>query len=155
VSDKPHASLDPLDRRLRDALPPPSGFTHSSASGVQLRIDKVCGFELFNTRPYHNHETWSDGYEVVGTVDGSGWSPIGAFEDAAREEGLQADAIRTLWRIATGQQQHLLRVRAEDLDDALDSWFLRREKVAEVLRENPPLPNQRTRLAVLGYHYSE
>jgi hypothetical protein len=22
------------------------------------------GFEFFNTRPYHNYETWSDGYEV-------------------------------------------------------------------------------------------
>lgn len=30
----------------------------------QIRITLIRGFELFNTRPYHNYETWSDGYEV-------------------------------------------------------------------------------------------
>lgn len=147
--------LEPLDRRLREALPPPNGFEGKSASGIQVRIDKVCGFELFNTRPYHNHETWSDGYEVVGTLDGEGWNPFSAFEDAALAAGLDADLIRTLWQAATGQAQRLLRVRAEDLDVAVDIWFARRESVREILLEDPPAPNQRTRLAVLGYHYQE
>jgi hypothetical protein len=41
---------------------------------VQLAIYKVSGFELFNTRQYHNYETWSDGYiirdgEVIVTAE--------------------------------------------------------------------------------------
>ena len=32
--------------------------------GVRLTIEFVSGFELFNTRPYHNYETWSNGYRV-------------------------------------------------------------------------------------------
>jgi hypothetical protein len=33
-------------------------------AGVQLKIEFISGFELFNTRPYHNYETWSDGYRI-------------------------------------------------------------------------------------------
>jgi hypothetical protein len=32
---------------------------------VQVKIEKICGFELFNTRPYHNYENWSDGYRIT------------------------------------------------------------------------------------------
>lgn len=28
-------------------------------------IRVISGFEMFNTRPYHNYETWSMGYEIV------------------------------------------------------------------------------------------
>jgi len=52
-------SLDPFDKMLRQK------FTFGMDSGTQLIIQKVCGFELFNTRPYHNYETWSDGYHVT------------------------------------------------------------------------------------------
>ena len=31
---------------------------------VLLQIQFIRGFELFNTRPYHNYETWGDGYIV-------------------------------------------------------------------------------------------
>lgn len=30
-----------------------------------LTIEFIWGFELFNTRPYHNYETWSGGYRVT------------------------------------------------------------------------------------------
>lgn len=33
--------------------------------GVQLEIKYVYGFELFNTRPYHNYETWSSGWFIT------------------------------------------------------------------------------------------
>jgi hypothetical protein len=48
-------SLDQMIRRTK-----PTGME----SGVKLTIEFFCGFELFNTRPYHNYETWSDGYRI-------------------------------------------------------------------------------------------
>ena len=33
-------------------------------TGTQIVIEKICGFELFNTYPYHNYETWADGYKI-------------------------------------------------------------------------------------------
>jgi hypothetical protein len=29
-----------------------------------LKIEFIRGFELFNTRSYHNYESWGDGYRV-------------------------------------------------------------------------------------------
>ena len=54
----PHA-LSKEDILLRKAYPP----TMSSPT-TQVTINKICGFELFNDRPYHNYETWSDGYSA-------------------------------------------------------------------------------------------
>lgn len=66
MSDKPLDRLDQIDRDLRRAVPP-CGW-HGGIK-VQLTIEKVCGFELFNTRRYHNYETWADGWRVSdGTV---------------------------------------------------------------------------------------
>lgn len=33
-------------------------------AGTFLTIEYIYGFEKFNTRPYHNYETWSGGYRV-------------------------------------------------------------------------------------------
>ena len=60
MSNKAFNKLNPIDRDLRKALP--TGMR----DGVDLTIEKVCGFELFNTRPYHNYETWSDGWRISG-----------------------------------------------------------------------------------------
>ncbi len=35
-------------------------------SGTLMTIEFIWGFELFNTRPYHNYETFSGGYRVSG-----------------------------------------------------------------------------------------
>ena len=58
MSDKAWGNLNPLDRELRGAFP--SG----TFDGVRCTIEMVCGFEKFNTRPYHNYETWGDGYRI-------------------------------------------------------------------------------------------
>jgi len=29
-----------------------------------MKIEFIRGFELFNTRPYHNYEDWGDGYRI-------------------------------------------------------------------------------------------
>ena len=61
MSDKKWSMLNPLDRELRQAC-----VDGPKTEGVQVTIEKVCGFELFNTRPYHNYETWGSGYRVMG-----------------------------------------------------------------------------------------
>ena len=60
-----------LGRRLRE----PAGLhlgmkaaCTTTAIGTEIGaglITMVNGFELFNTRPYHNYETWSDGYRIT------------------------------------------------------------------------------------------
>jgi hypothetical protein len=62
MSNKPRERLIPLDRLLRDKYPI-RGFT-SGGLNCQITIEFRQGFELFNTREYHNYETWSDGYYV-------------------------------------------------------------------------------------------
>jgi hypothetical protein len=62
MSDKAQESLNPLDRVIRRAVDGP-GPEHE---GVLLTIEFVGGFEKFNTRPYHNYETWGAGYRVKG-----------------------------------------------------------------------------------------
>ena len=52
--------LNELDRAIRSARPV------GMEVGDLLTITRIAGFELFNTRPYHNYETWSDGYVVEG-----------------------------------------------------------------------------------------
>jgi hypothetical protein len=34
--------------------------------GTVMRIEFVSGFEKFNDRPYHNYETWAQGWRVSG-----------------------------------------------------------------------------------------
>lgn len=58
MSDKPFSKLHTLDRQLRKAHPV------GMREGVDLTIELICGFELFNTRPYHNYETWSNGWRI-------------------------------------------------------------------------------------------
>lgn len=60
MSDKSYSQLNEIDKILRDCFPV-KGFC---SNHVQVTIQKVCGFELFNTRPYHNYESWSDGYRI-------------------------------------------------------------------------------------------
>lgn len=85
--DKKPEQLNPLDLALRRALPP-KGFTPNQ---VDVTIEKISGFELFNTRPYHNYETWSDGYRVYGQgVDVKAEDlddAIGAFLAALKQKG--------------------------------------------------------------------
>lgn len=59
MSNKPKAQLLEADRQIR-ALSPNKGMTNGTKP--QIRITLIRGFELFNTRSYHNYEDWSDGY---------------------------------------------------------------------------------------------
>ena len=59
MSDKSYDKLLDADRWIR-RLSPNKGM----GSGPQIRITLHRGFELYNTRPYHNYENWSDGYRI-------------------------------------------------------------------------------------------
>lgn len=61
MSNKARVHLLEADRLIRD-LSPNKGMTKSTEP--QIRITLIRGFELFNTRPYHNYEDWSDGYAI-------------------------------------------------------------------------------------------
>ena len=58
MSNKAWDKINPLDKLIRQTLR--LGMDH----GTFLKIEFIYGFEMFNTRPYHNYETWSGGYRV-------------------------------------------------------------------------------------------
>jgi hypothetical protein len=60
MSDKKRSLLNPLDILIRDTA------RCGMDEGVVMTIEFISGFEKFNTRPYHNYETWGQGYRVKG-----------------------------------------------------------------------------------------
>ena len=60
MSNKVTSKLNPLDLLIRRTAR--CGMT----DGTVMTINFVSGFESFNTRPYHNYETWGQGYNVQG-----------------------------------------------------------------------------------------
>lgn len=101
MSDKKRSELWEIDRLLREAHP----VVGMCSTHVQVTIEKVCGFELFNTRAYHNYETWSDGYRLTAGVETGLITPL------------------------HNRPEHPLSVQAEDLDDAVRLYV---ERVAEL-----------------------
>jgi hypothetical protein len=65
MSDKDHRKLTDIERLIDRVYAP------NMTDSLQFTVRRQCGFELFNTRPYHNYETWSCGYyaeDVFGNV---------------------------------------------------------------------------------------
>jgi hypothetical protein len=60
MSNKKWDQVNPLDKLIRQTSK--CGMTE----GTVVTVEFISGFELFNTRPYHNYETWSQGYRVKG-----------------------------------------------------------------------------------------
>lgn len=69
MSDKPFFQLNELDRMLRTHFP-----VGMDTPSIRVKIELLNGFEIFNTRPYHNLETWSDGYLLTDTETGVKYS---------------------------------------------------------------------------------
>lgn len=40
------------------------------SDGTFLKLEYIYGFEKFNTRPYHNYETWAGGWRVTDEKNG-------------------------------------------------------------------------------------
>lgn len=100
MSNKQHCNLDKSDLTLRMS----SGV--GMEDGVKQVILRICGFELFNTRPYHNYENWSDGYRVVGRKDGA---------------AMTLEEVASIVSLRTPAPDHIS-VEAEDMDDACKAF---------------------------------
>lgn len=59
MSHKPFDKINELDKCIQCTL------RLGMENGVFLTIEYIYGFEKFNTRPYHNYETWAGGYRVT------------------------------------------------------------------------------------------
>ena len=60
MSNKGWEKIWEADKLIRTLKPPRiTGYKE-----VLLKIEFICGFELFNTRPYHNYEDWGQGYRI-------------------------------------------------------------------------------------------
>ena len=68
MSDKAFNSLNILDQKLRKLFPVKGWCNNHTV----LTISLINGFELFNTRPYHNYESWSNGYRIETTEEYGG-----------------------------------------------------------------------------------
>lgn len=60
MSNKDWNKLNELDQIIRRTT------NCGMEDGVVMTIEFISGFELFNTRPYHNYESWGQGYRVKG-----------------------------------------------------------------------------------------
>jgi hypothetical protein len=89
--------------------------------GIKQVIVRQCGFELYNTRPYHNYETWSDGYLVIGRRDGKAMTK----EEAS---GVLLSSYRN--------SDEYLVVSREDMDEAVRAFALALQPELDARREN-------------------
>ena len=60
MSNKAWKNINELDKLIQQTAR--CGMT----DGTVMVIEFISGFEKFNTRPYHNYETWGQGYRVHG-----------------------------------------------------------------------------------------
>ena len=61
MSNKSFEKLWKIEQRIRCLFP--TRMWANNETIVSIRF--FGGFELFNTRPYHNYETWSEGWEIT------------------------------------------------------------------------------------------
>jgi hypothetical protein len=91
MSNKRRQQLLPTDVRVRNLM------RVGMFSGTVLTIEFVSGFEMFNTRPYHNYETWAQGWRITRHPRDEGESVIVVqredLDDALDELERQIDAI--------------------------------------------------------------
>ena len=66
MSNKTHGKLSATARIIRETIAATKGKDAFGEDGTLLTISFVSGFEKFKTRPYHNYETWGDGYRIEG-----------------------------------------------------------------------------------------
>jgi hypothetical protein len=58
VSDKPWDKLSSVEQRVNRV------YCASMTDRVQITLERFTGFEIFNTRPYHNYESWAAGWRA-------------------------------------------------------------------------------------------
>lgn len=60
MPNKEWKKLNPLDQLIQRTL-----RLGMNDKATYLTVEYIYGFELFNTRPYHNYETWSGGWRIT------------------------------------------------------------------------------------------
>ena len=111
MSNKNWDAVTPLDKTIRTTAK--CGMT----VGTVMVIEFISGFELFNTRAYHNYETWSQGYRVHG---------LGVhveredLDDAINEWSAQVNDLRAGKEIPLG---HRLDKFPYSTRPVLDDWI--------------------------------
>lgn len=128
MPNKNYKELDHADSALR--LSTPVGME----DGVKQLIIRHCGFELYNTRPYHNYETWSDGYIIMGTRNGKSTSINWLLEQ--RE------------KMPKERDENFVLVSAEDLDEAAIKFAKALGKEEEIKKRIDAISNQKTNRAL-------
>lgn len=103
MPNKAMSRLNPIDLDLR------LSSSIGMEDGIKQLILRRCGFELHNSRPYHNYETWSDGWIVFGRKDKKAMSLAEAF-----------DALQN--RYKNGTQNDYVYISREDLDEAVNAF---------------------------------
>jgi hypothetical protein len=99
MSNKSWNKLIPVDQKIRE-------FSFNSNQGMdgnteQVRVTLIRGFELFNTRPYHNYETWGDGYRIEVLKDNL---VIATVEQEDLDDALEAMTITLSKKKAAGSK---------------------------------------------------
>lgn len=61
MSNKDRCKLSDIDIRIRNLFPTQMWKNNETICTIRF----FGGFECFNTRSYHNYETWSEGYEIT------------------------------------------------------------------------------------------
>ena len=64
MSNKAWEKINPIDQLIRKTL-----SYLGMSDGSFLKIEYIYGFEKFNTRSYHNYDTWAGGYRVTDEVN--------------------------------------------------------------------------------------
>lgn len=64
MSNRRWNQLTKLEQRLIK-LPHYQGGPSKPDGYVPMTVERIGGFEWFNTRPYHNYETWGAGWQII------------------------------------------------------------------------------------------
>jgi hypothetical protein len=83
MSNKGLNQLMPLDREARAMFPAGPGLMTQTSNPIIITM--LTGFELFNDRPYHNYETFSDGWQIETPLLGGIKVRAEDLDDAWRE----------------------------------------------------------------------
>lgn len=107
MSDKPWEKLNELDQLIQRTL------RLGMSDGTFLKIEYIYGFEKFNTRSYHNYETWAGGYRVSDTISNTVVERED-LDDAVKAWAVKADpVIAEIRNEQSIQQRNLSRAAKE------------------------------------------
>lgn len=95
MSNKDWDKISKIDQRIRRLFPTEMWRDNETICTIRF----FGGFEFFNTRSYHNYETWSEGYEITsGERFGSIKVTAEDLDDAVRLMEIEIALWRDGWK---------------------------------------------------------